>query len=213
MILTDEQLPTTPAELASEKEAEEIIKELECELTASKIRGVGLAAPQIGINKAVAIVRVQSHEPIKLDLVNPRIVFAEELVEFEEGCLSFPGKATKTIRYKYIWIETQDNYNYMTEQLNAKRYRREYINSARLTSNRRVIMIGGEDSLSQLTSVCVQHESAHLLGLTMFDFEAHEVGRNDACPCNNGRKNKKCHNYSQFNNNLKKLFNPNYRSI
>jgi len=52
--------------------------------------GIGLAAPQVGMSKRVFITDVD--EDKKRIFVNPEIVMTSpDLVEYEEGCLSFPG--------------------------------------------------------------------------------------------------------------------------
>lgn len=55
-------------------------------------RGVGLAAPQIGIGKQVAVIDVTSGEDPaqKIVLINPEIVEQEGSQTSEEGCLSLP---------------------------------------------------------------------------------------------------------------------------
>lgn len=51
--------------------------------------GVGISAPQIGIPLRLVVIDV-GDGPIYM--VNPEIVwYSEEKVDFEEGCLSFPG--------------------------------------------------------------------------------------------------------------------------
>lgn len=86
------------------EEGREIIKKLEYELSNSKVSGVGLAAPQIGINKKVAIVRSYGE---KIDLINPKIIEKENgFVNFNEGCLSIPNIRVNTLRYKEIFIKT-----------------------------------------------------------------------------------------------------------
>ena len=54
--------------------------------------GLGLAAPQIGINKRVAIVDLSvGKDPSQvIVLVNPVVVETEGLIRDEEGCLSLP---------------------------------------------------------------------------------------------------------------------------
>lgn len=47
--------------------------------------GIGLAAPQIGILKSIAVVEVNG---TKLDLINPEIIYQEGEEEGIEGCLS-----------------------------------------------------------------------------------------------------------------------------
>lgn len=226
MILVDKQLSTKPAQFVTIEEADEIISALEWELRHSATPGIGLAAPQIGINKAVAIIRVPNKvgsitidptEPvINVNLVNPILIDGQDLIQYQEGCLSFPDRYGKTVRYDQIIIETQDDYKYQSEQMNAKRYNREPEQLSLFSAARRQIHCGQKAKepeirqVEQLVSVCVQHEFSHLLGLTMFDFKPQEVGRNDACPCGSGRKNKKCHSHEYYNEHLIKLFKPNY---
>lgn len=47
--------------------------------------GIGLAAPQVGVLKSIAVVDVNG---VKLDLINPEITYAEGEEEGIEGCLS-----------------------------------------------------------------------------------------------------------------------------
>ncbi len=52
--------------------------------------GIGLAAPQVGISRRVFVTDVD--EDKKRVFINPEIVMTStDLVEYEEGCLSFPG--------------------------------------------------------------------------------------------------------------------------
>src|SRR3984893_9497326 len=55
-------------------------------------RGVGLAAPQIGIGQRIAVIDIASGEDPeqKLVLINPEIVKLEGTQNGEEGCLSIP---------------------------------------------------------------------------------------------------------------------------
>lgn len=52
--------------------------------------GVGLAAPQIGVSRRVAVFDAQDGLGARV-LINPEIVSAEGEWEYEEGCLSVPG--------------------------------------------------------------------------------------------------------------------------
>jgi len=56
-------------------------------------RGVGLAAPQIGIAKRIAVIdlSVGSDAEQRLVLINPEIIAREGMQTGEEGCLSLPG--------------------------------------------------------------------------------------------------------------------------
>src|SRR5882672_8668181 len=56
-------------------------------------KGVGLAAPQIGISRKIAVIDTSvGEEPAdKLVLINPTIIHLEGKQVGEEGCLSLPG--------------------------------------------------------------------------------------------------------------------------
>ena len=56
-------------------------------------KGVGLAAPQIGISKRIAVIDLSVAEDPKqkLVLINPEIMRREGTQTAEEGCLSIPG--------------------------------------------------------------------------------------------------------------------------
>lgn len=66
--------------------------------------GVGLAAPQIGINERIILITLDNKKI--LEMVNPNIVSASKNTEVgEEGCLSLPGEWGKVRRPKEITIE------------------------------------------------------------------------------------------------------------
>ncbi|GAX24242.1 peptide deformylase [Fistulifera solaris] len=74
--------------------------------------GVGLAAPQVGVNKRLMVYN-QSGDPKKwLDeviMVNPTIVESSEARNVEtEGCLSFPGMDGPVERSKWIKVEAMN---------------------------------------------------------------------------------------------------------
>ena len=69
--------------------------------------GVGLAAPQVGIQKKVCVVNVR--KPIIL--VNPRIISKFKRIAFPEGCLSFPGESVITQRYANIAVKADNHPN------------------------------------------------------------------------------------------------------
>jgi peptide deformylase len=56
-------------------------------------KGVGLAAPQIGISRRIAVIDLSlGEDPAqKLVLINPEIIRSEGKLVTEEGCLSVPG--------------------------------------------------------------------------------------------------------------------------
>ncbi|MDP1602373.1 MAG: peptide deformylase [Legionella sp.] len=71
-------------------------------------RGVGLAAPQIGINIRLSVVDVIGDKKEQLVLVNPEIISSEGQAEYEEGCLSVPGAYDKVIRAHKVTLRAQD---------------------------------------------------------------------------------------------------------
>jgi peptide deformylase len=72
--------------------------------------GVGLAAPQIGVNRRVAIVDLSVGEDPSaiLVLVNPVIIAAEGEQKEEEGCLSVPDVAEKVVRPARVVVRAGD---------------------------------------------------------------------------------------------------------
>ncbi len=72
--------------------------------------GLGIAAPQIGVNRRVCVVDLSvGKDPAqKLVLINPRVVDAEGLVRDEEGCLSFPDIVEIVERPEAVAVEAFD---------------------------------------------------------------------------------------------------------
>lgn len=72
--------------------------------------GVGLAAPQVGVEKRLAVVDTSvGKDPQSLRvLVNPRIVERRGLEIDTEGCLSIPGLTEKVARPVDVRIVAQD---------------------------------------------------------------------------------------------------------
>lgn len=71
-----------------DKEAQELLQNLKDTLYNST--GIGLAAPQIGVNKRAIFIDLRDGmEPIAL--INPEIIKSSGKQESEEGCLSYPG--------------------------------------------------------------------------------------------------------------------------
>ncbi|MBI3895276.1 MAG: peptide deformylase [Acidobacteria bacterium] len=56
-------------------------------------QGVGLAAPQIGISRRIAVIDITTGKDPKarIVLINPEIIVTEGQQKEEEGCLSLPG--------------------------------------------------------------------------------------------------------------------------
>ena len=72
--------------------------------------GVGLAAPQIGVNRRVAIVDLSVGEDPSaiLVLVNPVVIAADGEQKEEEGCLSVPDVSEKVVRPARVVIRAGD---------------------------------------------------------------------------------------------------------
>lgn len=73
-------------------------------------RGVGLAAPQIGIAKRLAVIDVTFKEDpdAKLVLANPQIIRTEGKHRQSEGCLSIPEFREQVTRAKKVTVRAQD---------------------------------------------------------------------------------------------------------
>ncbi|KAG2714558.1 hypothetical protein I3843_03G036500 [Carya illinoinensis] len=114
-----------------------------------KTDGIGLSAPQVGIN-----VRLMVFNPVgergegeEIVLVNPRVnKYSKKVVLFNEGCLSFPGIYADVERPESVKIDAQD------------------IKGARFSVN-----------LSGLPARVFQHEYDHLQGVLFFDRMTDEV--------------------------------------
>ncbi|HXG30997.1 MAG TPA: peptide deformylase [Thermodesulfobacteriota bacterium] len=70
--------------------------------------GVGLAAPQVGVNLRLCIVDVSSRDenaPGLIELINPVIILAEGEQVGEEGCLSIPGFSSEVKRKERVRVQ------------------------------------------------------------------------------------------------------------
>ncbi len=75
------------------------------------IRGIGLAAPQVGIDARVVLITqgLESRRPKVISMVNPEIIeFSKETVVMEEGCLSLPEVFEKLARPRKIKVRWQN---------------------------------------------------------------------------------------------------------
>ncbi len=73
-------------------------------------KGVGLAAPQIGVSRRIAVIDVScGEEPAdKIVLINPEVIKVEGKQKGEEGCLSIPGFREDVRRGKRVTVRAQD---------------------------------------------------------------------------------------------------------
>jgi peptide deformylase len=74
-------------------------------------KGVGLAAPQVGVGQRLTVIDCSCGEgdPQKIVLINPRIVHMEGKQMGEEGCLSIPGFREDVKRAKICKVRAQDS--------------------------------------------------------------------------------------------------------
>jgi peptide deformylase len=73
-------------------------------------KGVGLAAPQIGIGRKIAVIDCSNGErpEEKIVIINPKIVNMEGKQVGEEGCLSIPGFREQVRRAKRVTVGAQN---------------------------------------------------------------------------------------------------------
>jgi peptide deformylase len=104
--------------------------------------GIGLAAPQVGINLRFALVDLQPDDkPAPITLINPRVEqVSEALFTREEGCLSLPGHYADVTRPERVVVSYED-----------------------LDGRKQTIEADG------LLATCLQHEIDHLDGILFVD--------------------------------------------
>jgi peptide deformylase len=94
-------------------------------------KGVGLAAPQIGIGRKIAVIdtSVGENPDDKLVLINPKILHLEGKNTSEEGCLSIPGFREQVTRAKRATMKAQNAkgewYEMTGEDLLARAFQHE----------------------------------------------------------------------------------------
>ena len=90
--------------------------------TLAKANGAGLAAPQVGILRRVAI--VVNEEGTMLELINPEILERKGEQDGLEGCLSIPGMWGYVIRPMWVKVRAQNRHGefveYTGEELTAR---------------------------------------------------------------------------------------------
>ncbi|MCA8918190.1 MAG: peptide deformylase [Planctomycetes bacterium] len=101
---------STPAEPVTEfgPRLEQIVEEMF--LTMYQERGVGLAAPQVGIGKRIFVVNCGEDQPpeTEIALINPEVVSVDGEQWGDEGCLSFPGMFAKKMRPMKVTMRAQN---------------------------------------------------------------------------------------------------------
>jgi peptide deformylase len=108
--------------------------------TMAKAKGVGLAAPQVGLSIRLLVLNPTGRPEDALTLVNPKLALDKGEALGDEGCLSFPGIWSEIARAPKLVVEAQD--------LDGKEIRLE---------------------LADYVARIVQHEFDHLDGILFID--------------------------------------------
>lgn len=103
-------------------------------------RGVGLAAPQIGVGLRLSVIDIIGDKKEQLVIINPEIASSKGQKEFDEGCLSVPGAYDTVIRAEQVTVTALDRFGQPIE-------------------------IKAEGLLAE----CLQHEIDHLNGKLFVD--------------------------------------------
>lgn len=82
-------------------------------ITMHKNKGVGLAAPQVGVNQRILVADIGNGP---LAIINPQIVKRSGSGVIEEGCLSIPGITVKIKRPQKILVKYRDENNRLMEK-------------------------------------------------------------------------------------------------
>jgi peptide deformylase len=105
-------------------------------------RGIGIAAPQVGVLRRVFVVDV-GDEHGKIEFINPEILETAGSQTDNEGCLSVPGKTCPVTRAEYVKVKALDR-------------------------DGNEFTIEGEGLLAR----CILHEYDHLEGILFIDKSA-----------------------------------------
>jgi peptide deformylase len=103
-----------------------------------KLKGIGLAAPQIGVPLRLFIISLEMKKDNVKVFINPKVSPTGELDIMEEGCLSIPGVSTKIRRFKKCQVTATD------------------LDGVEFT-----------DDAEGLYARCLQHEYDHINGITI----------------------------------------------
>ncbi len=112
--------------------------------------GVGLAAPQVGVLRRIALVIDTNDNDKMYELINPEIIEREGEQEEMEGCLSVPGEWAVTHRPMKVTVRAMDR-------------------------NGEEFTVSGEG----LTARCFCHEIDHLDGKLFIDEAVHVLTKEE----------------------------------
>lgn len=76
--------------------------------TMYEVKGVGLAAPQVGVSLRLSVIDVIGDKKQQIVIINPEVIESEGEKEYTEGCLSVPGVYDKVMRADKVRIRALD---------------------------------------------------------------------------------------------------------
>ena len=112
-------------------------------ITMYSAKGIGLAAPQVGVQKRILVIDLNFEDPESPPnvFINPEIISSSASVDtYEEGCLSIPGVYLNVVRPSSIKLSFRDEMG-RPKKMNAE----------------------------GLMARCIQHEIDHLNGVLFVD--------------------------------------------
>lgn len=87
-------------------------------------RGIGLAAPQVGLSKQIIVINPTGEPGKERVLLNPKILKRKGRVLGEEGCLCFPGLFANVMRSQWIQISalllTEEEITFEAKDIEAR---------------------------------------------------------------------------------------------
>ena len=112
-------------------------------ITMYSAKGIGLAAPQVGVQKRILVIDLNFEDPESPPnvFINPEIISSSASLDtYEEGCLSIPGVYLNVVRPSSIKLSFRDEMG-RPKKMNAE----------------------------GLMARCIQHEIDHLNGVLFVD--------------------------------------------
>lgn len=104
--------------------------------------GIGLAATQVDIHKQIIVIDISNTRNKLMIFINPKIIWSSQETQiYEEGCLSVPGIYDNVERAMHVTVRAFNLYGQAFEV-----------------------------ELSELLSVCIQHEVDHLKGKIFLEY-------------------------------------------
>lgn len=110
--------------------------------TMYEAKGVGLAATQVDVHERVIVIDASEERDTPLVLINPELIkVSDEIIVWDEGCLSVPTVYDKVERHAQVTVRALDREGQPHEF-----------------------------EADELLAVCVQHEMDHLLGKVFVEY-------------------------------------------